>query len=156
LAPNPAYLDGLKLLARRELSEAQLRQRLARKGHQADEIERAVEQLRAERAVDDERVAAAIARTEAAVRRRGRARVQLQIERAGIAKAIARRAIEAVFGEIDGDALLAAALQKRLRGRRVADERERQRLYRSLVNQGFDPDRVLALLHEHQEKDPER
>src|SRR5712691_8085164 len=28
-----AYLDGLNMLARRELSEAQVRQRLARKGH---------------------------------------------------------------------------------------------------------------------------
>ena len=33
-----AYVDGLKMLARRELSELQVRQRLARKGHQPDAI----------------------------------------------------------------------------------------------------------------------
>ena len=33
------YVDGLKMLARRELSEQQVRQRLARKGHDADAID---------------------------------------------------------------------------------------------------------------------
>jgi regulatory protein len=154
LVPSRAYLDGLKLLARRELSEAQVRQRLARKGHNQDDIDGAVAQLRAERALDDERVAGAIARTETAVRGRGRARVQLQIERAGIARSVARQAVDGVFQDLDSGELLAAALEKRLRGRPVADDRERQRLYRYLVGQGFEPDRVLALLDKRRKEDP--
>lgn len=135
------------MLARRELSEAQVRQRLARRGHEPEAIDNAVAQLREERAIDDTRVAAAIARTETAVRRRGKLRVRLQIERAGIDKHTARRAVDEVFADVDDDALLEASLGKRLRGRdTVADERERQRLYRYLIGQGFDPDRVLARL----------
>ena len=43
--------------------------------------------------------------------------------------------------------MLDAALAKRLRGRdTVADEREYQRLYRYLVGQGFESDRVLKAL----------
>jgi regulatory protein len=145
---NAAYIDGLKMLARRELSEAQIRQRLARKQHDAEEIDAAIARLRDERAIDDARVAEAIARTETTIRRRGKIRVRMQIERAGIAKAVARHAIDEVFGAIDDDELMEAALNKRLRGREViADDREFQRLYRFLVGQGFESDRVLRRLN---------
>jgi regulatory protein len=141
------YLDGLKMLGRRELSEWQIRQRLSRKGHDRDAIDEAVTRLREERAIDDVRVAEAIARTEVSVRRRGRLRVRLQIERAGIAKAIAKKAVDDVFGAIDGDEHIAAALRKRLRGREsIADEREFQRLYRFLLTQGFESDHVMKVL----------
>jgi regulatory protein len=143
-----AYVDGLKMLARRELSEMQVRQRLARKGHEPDAIEAAVTRLREERALDDTRVAEAIARTETSIRRRGKLRVRMQIERAGIAKAIATRAIDDVFDAVDDAALLEASLAKRLRGRdTIADDREFQRLYRYLVSQGFESDRVLKALN---------
>ena len=145
--PTSAYLDGLKLLARRELSERQIRQRLARKGHDEDAIEQAVARLREERAIDDARVAEAIARTETAVKRRGRVRVRLQIERAGIAPAVAKRATDEVFGGLDDGALIEASLAKRLRGReRIADDREFQRLYRYLIGQGFENDLVMRAL----------
>jgi regulatory protein len=142
-----AYVDGLKMLGRRELSEAQIRQRLARKEHDQQAIDEAVARLRGERAIDDVRVAAAIARTETSIRRRGKLRVRLQIERAGIAKAIARLAVDEVFGDLDGDAHIEAALDKRLRGREtIADDREFQRLFRFLTAQGFESDQVMKVL----------
>jgi regulatory protein len=144
---STAYLDGLKMLARRELSEAQIRARLARKEHDADAIDAAITRLRDERAIDDARVAEAIARTETSIRRRGKLRVRMQIERAGIAKAIAKQAVDAVFDTIDDDALIEASLKKRLRGRdTIADDREYQRLYRYLAGQGFESERILKLL----------
>ena len=142
-----AYDDGVRMLARRELSELQVRQRLARKGHDRRTIDEAVARLRDERAIDDARVAEAIARTETAVRRRGKLRVRLQIQRAGIAGATAKRAVDDVFETIDDDELLEASLAKRLRGRdTIADDREFQRLYRYLIGQGFDADRVMKAL----------
>jgi regulatory protein len=142
-----AYVDGLKMLARRELSESQIRQRLGRKGHSEIDIDEAVERLRAERAIDDARVAAAIARTETSIRRRGKLRVRMQIERAGIGKDLAKRAVDEVFGEIDDDELIEASLRKRLRGQdTIADDREFQRLYRYLIGQGFESDRVMRTL----------
>jgi regulatory protein len=147
LAASSAYLDGLTMLARRELSEQQVRQRLARKQHDAAEIDAAIARLREERALDDARVADAIARTETSIRKRGKMRVRLQIERAGIAKEVARGAIDEVFATIDDEALLEASLDKRLHGRdTIADDREFQRLYRYLTGQGFEPDRVLRAL----------
>jgi regulatory protein len=135
------------MLGRRELSEAQVRERLARRGHEADEIEAAVERLRAGRAIDDARVAEAIAHTATVVHRRGKLRVKRQIEQAGIAPAIARQTLDSVFDAIDGDALLEAALAKRLRGRdHIADDREFRRLFRYLIVQGFESDRVMTAL----------
>ena len=142
-----AYLDGIKMLSRRELSEAQVRQRLARREHAPDAIDHAVRRLRDERAIDDLRTAGAIARTETSVRRRGRIRVRLQLERSGIDKAIAKTVLDEVFGALDDDALLDASLHKRLRGReQIRDEREFQRLFRYLIGQGFESDRVFARL----------
>ena len=144
---SPAYIDGLKMLARRELSEQQVRRRLARRGHESSDIDDAVARLREERAIDDARVAEAIARTETSLRRRGKLRVRMQIERAGIAKSIARQATDDVFDGIDDDTQIELALKKRLRGRAaVADDREFQRLYRFLIGQGFESELVMKTL----------
>ena len=142
------YVAALRMLARRELSERQVRERLARKGHDADAIEDAVRRLKEERAVDDSRVAEAIARTETTVKRRGKLRVRRQIESAGIAPDVARTALDGVFEHLDDEALLQAALARRLRGNRtILDDREFQRLYRYLTLQGFESDRILKALN---------
>jgi regulatory protein len=145
-----AYLEALKMLARRELSEAQVRQRLARRGHGAGEIDDAIRRLRDERAIDDARVAEAIARSQTSSKGRGRLRVQKQIEMAGIAQTTARTAVADIYNAIDPDALIAAAIAKRLRGRpSIGDQREFGRLYRYLLRQGFEADRVMRALRAH-------
>ena len=71
----------------------------------------------------------------------------MQIERAGIEKSIATRAVDEAFGTIDDDALIEASLNRRLRGRdTIADDREFQRLYRYLAGQGFESDRIMKVL----------
>jgi regulatory protein len=144
--PEP-YLDALKMLARRDLSEAQVRQRLARHGHDPESIDAAVARLKGERAIDDGRVAEAIARRETVAKRRGRLRVERQIASAGITGATARRAVDEIFGEIDGEALIEAALTRRLRGRTtIQDDAEFHRLCRYLTGQGFETDHVIRTL----------
>ena len=153
MADERAYLDGLKMLARRELSEAQVRDRLVRKGYAPGVVAEAVARLRDERAIDDSRVAEAIARRETATKRRGKRGVRLRIERAGVTTATARKAVDEVFESVDYRALLEAALARRLRGRdRAADDREFQRLYRYLVTQGFDADAVMRALEARRPK----
>jgi regulatory protein len=148
MQPGPeAYVDALKMLARRELSEAQVRQRLARRDYDPESIDAAVARLKSERAIDDARAAEAIARTETTTKRRGKLRVTRQIENAGIAEAIARRAIDEIFGAIDSDALIEAALTRRLRGRTsIRDDAEFHRLCRYLIGQGFEADDVIRTL----------
>ena len=148
-----AYLDALKMLAQRDLSERQVRQRLVRKGHEQDAIDGAVAQLREEHAIDDARVAQTIARTAATAKHRGRLRVRQEIERAGIGRDTAARAIDDVFETIDTDALIEASLNKRLRGRNlIADDREFERLYRYLTAQGFEDDLIMKALGARQRR----
>jgi regulatory protein len=145
LAEN-AYVTALTLLARRELSEAQVRQRLSRRGFTPDEIDDAVTRLRQDGSLDDARVAAAIARSQLSLKKRGARRVRREIEAAGITSVLADRAVAEVYAEVDGEALLTAAIDRKLGTRRLEDDRDMARLYRYLVGQGFDADRAMAAL----------
>jgi regulatory protein len=143
---DSAYLTALKQLGRRELSEAQLRQRLSRRKFSPDDIDTTIARLLQDGSLDDARTAAAIARSQLSLKKRGQRRVRREIEAAGIASALAERAVADVYAEVDGEALLAAAIDRRLGTRRLDDDREMARLYRYLVGQGFDSDRAMAAL----------
>ncbi|HEX5109633.1 MAG TPA: RecX family transcriptional regulator [Vicinamibacterales bacterium] len=148
-----AYQDAIAMLARRELSESQLRARLARRHHDASEIDAALARLREAGQIDDARTAGAIARRETN-RRRGRLRVRQQLAAAGIAPLIAERALDDVFEQVDVEAMLEAALERKLAGRaRIEDRREFARLYRHLTGQGFESERVLRALRSRQGSD---
>jgi regulatory protein len=142
-----AYLDGLKLLARRELSVAGLRARLEDREHPSEEIDAAIAHLLETGALDDGRVARAHARTAVTVKGRGRLRVVRELAGMGIARDVAAEAAAEVFGELDERTLIERALQKKLRGRtRIADAAEHARLYQYLMRQGFTPAGVVAAL----------
>ena len=142
-----AYVTGLTLLARRELAEAQLRTRLARRKFDQDDIDGAVVRLRLEGALDDRRTAFACARTAVRVRHHGRARVVRQIEALGIARDVARQVVADVFSELDEAELLEQALDRRLRrGVDLRDPAIVRRVHRYLVGQGFDASAVTGLL----------
>ena len=143
---DSAYLTALQQLARRELSEAQVRQRLSRRGFPSDDIDTAIARLRQDGSLDDSRVATAIARSQLSLKKRGARRVRREIEAAGITSALAERAVAEVYAGVDADALLGAAIDRRLGTRRLDDDREMARLYRYLVGQGFDSDRAMSAL----------
>jgi regulatory protein len=142
-----AYLDGLRLLARRELSVKELRDRLVDREHPGEEIDRAIEHLLETQALDDARVARAYARTASKVKGRGRLRVMRELNAMGIAKETASEAVADVFADVDERSLIAKALQKKMRGRpRVANAAEHARLYQYLMRQGFTPAGIVAAL----------
>jgi regulatory protein len=142
-----AYVTGLRWLARRELSEAQVRTRLARRAFASEDIDDAVARLRRERALDDGRTALACARTGALVKRHGRLRVLRQIETLGIDRDVARAAVADVFAELDEDLLVRQAMERRLRHVQVLEDAAAvRRLQRYLLMQGFDAARVSAAI----------
>jgi regulatory protein len=151
-----AYVAALRMLARRELSEAQVRTRLARREFAPGVIDDAIARLHADRALDDRRTALACARTEANVKRHGRLRALRAIEALGIDRGLARDAVAEVFGDIDEDALIAQTLDRKLPPTHKASTRQRpspkasaaqaRRLYRYLLAQGFDAGRVNAAI----------
>jgi regulatory protein len=140
-----AYETGLRMLARRELSEAQLRLRLERRQLDTGDIDKAVARLRREGALDDRRTALACARTEAHVKRHGRRRVLRQLEALGIAREIAKAAVAEVFADVDESSLLAQALERRLRGASL-NRSTLQRVQRFLLSKGFEAGQVSEAL----------
>ena len=142
-----AYLDALHLLARRDLSVRQTRGRLLDRDHDPEQVEAAIAHLLETGALDDARVAREYATTALKVKGRGRLRIQQELRAKGIAREVATEAVGDVFGDVDERALIARAIQKKLRGKpRVASRPEMARLYQSLLRQGFTPAAVRAAL----------
>jgi regulatory protein len=145
--PQAAHSEGLKLLARRELSVEGVRVRLQDRGFSAEDIEAALARLTESGALDDNRVARAYAQTAATVKGRGRLRIMRELLQMGIHSEVAAQALGEVFGELDERALIAKALQKKLRGRtKLTDEHDYARTYQYLMRQGFSPAGVTAAL----------
>jgi regulatory protein len=142
-----AYLDGLQLLAGRDLSVAQLRARLSERDHNRDDIDQAIEHLLETGALDDGRVARAYITRALEVKGRGRLRIQRDLREMGIARDVAGEALTEIFGNVDERNLIAKALQKKLRGaRKIRTQAEYARLYQFLMRQGFSQAGVTAAL----------
>ena len=141
-----AYLRALRWLAARELSEGQVRARLADAGYTGAAVNAAVERLAANRTIDDRRSALAVARTEARVRRHGPRRVMGKLLSMQIDRDLAREVVGELFGEEDEAQLLEATLERRLRGKpeRLKDPGERRKVLAYLVRPGFSPGAAVA------------
>jgi SOS response regulatory protein OraA/RecX len=138
------------------LSVASLRARLLYREHPSDEVEAAIVHLLETRALDDDRVARAYARTASGVKGRGRLRVMRELHAMGIAKETAAQALADVFGDLDERQLIEAALQKKLRGKpRPSTPAERARLYQYLMRQGFSPAAIMSALRKRGGRDPD-
>jgi regulatory protein len=148
LAAN-ARTTALRLLSRRELSTAELRQRLIDRGFDTSEVEDVLSRLTGDGALDDRRAARAIARTHAAVKGRGRMRVERELVGRGIARDVAREVLDDVFEEISEGELLERAVRRQLRAGPITSQPQFRRLYQRLVRLGFSSDRVLQLLKKH-------
>jgi regulatory protein len=141
-----AYIDGLHLLGRRELSARQLRARLLDREHAPEDVDRAIALLIENRALDDARVAAAYVRTALKVKGRGRLRIRRELQDMGIDNEVAAAALHEAFGDVDERALVTQALQKKLRGKKIETTADYARVFQFLMRQGFSPAIVTAVL----------
>jgi regulatory protein len=143
-----AYFRALRWLTARELSEAQVRSRLAEKGYTDNAITPAVERLLQDRTIDDRRAATAVARTEARVRRHGPHRVMGKLIAMQIDRDLAKDIVRELFSEEDEEALLGKTLEIRLRGNpeRLTDPRERRKIHAYLIRQGFSSSAASAAI----------
>ena len=143
-----AYTTALTLLSARELSEAQLRTRLRKRKLDEADIASAISRLKTDGTLNDRRVAMAVGRMESAIRGRGRSRVIQKIRQAGIDNDTAEDAVRQVFEDVDENALLDRALDRKLRGQEISalDDKGRARVVRALVGQGFSFEAVMKRL----------
>ena len=144
LASHP-YTTGLSLLARRELTSTQLRNRLTNKGFTPEAVNDTIQHLKKEGALDDRRTANMYARQAALIKHRGPRRAILDIVALGIADDIAREVVSQTYEEVDTQLIIQRALNRRLTGR-IQDRAQFQKLYQYLVRQGFDGPLAYSVL----------
>ena len=140
------YVLALGWLARRELTEKQIRQRLGRRGLEADAIDEAVARLKTERAIDDARVAGAFARTAVRLKGRGPMRLERDLQALGIERGAAKAAVKDILADTDEKTLARQALARRWRRAERPEPADAARLYRALLRQGFGPSAARAAL----------
>lgn len=144
-APETALSRALRLLGVRQRTARELDAALARAKVPLDERKAALARVRELGYLDDREVARSRAR---ALIGKGNAPRLLarKLAAQGIAPSEARAAaVEAAEGAGE-DELAAQALQRRLRGRTPADDREKQRLFRQLVAKGHRPSAVARAI----------
>jgi len=146
---SAAYDLGLRLLARRALTQAEVAQRLAARGHEASEVEDAVTRLMASAAIDDGALARHWIGATASARGRGRKRALAELTRRGVAPAVAASAWSCAVadGDIDESAMVRRAVRRRLGpapGR--ANEGRLARVYNALLYEGFTREQVASAL----------
>ena len=141
-----AYLDALHLLARRALTVAECRARLAVRGHSSEQIDAAIEHLHETGGLDDTKVARAQAQTAVEIKGRGRLRILRELAARGVDQETAVQAVADVFKDRDERTLVNRAIQKKLRGRPRPSTPELARLYQHLMRQGFTPAVVSAAI----------
>lgn len=137
---------ALRLLAARELTEQQLRARLARKGFAPDAIDACLNRLRSDGLLDDRRFAFARARAAAAEGRKGPHRVRRELEGAGIPATLAKAAVREAFGTVDPLVQIDRVVDRRLRGRLLRTDADYRRLYQYLLRQGFEASDIMTVL----------
>jgi SOS response regulatory protein OraA/RecX len=147
-----ARRDAERWLARRPLTEHELRARLARAGHPAPEIEAVTERLLAAGLVYDRRLAADFIALRSERLGHGPDRLLGQLVRRGVSPAVADRAWhDAVAGgEVDPLAVLRRRLARGLeRGAGRLDPRSWSRMYNALLRAGFPSEMVERELEPH-------
>ena len=132
----------------RELSKLQVRQRLRRRGVDAEVAEEIVTWLVELGALNEERLALAAARRETAIRGRGPLRARLALKALGLSDATVQTALDTTLAQVDVDALLERAVDRRLRGQPAGplDRATFRRIASALVRQGFDGQTVMNRL----------
>lgn len=148
-APRDAYEDALAMLDARPRSVADMRRRLARRGHRTDTIDATIGRLVSAGLLDDDAYARQFARTRLTAGRTAPSRVRLDLMRRGIDRTTAAAAVRDVLSEETVD--VAAILDDLVRNRAALladlDERSRRRrLYGYLVRRGFDADEIRRAL----------
>jgi regulatory protein len=135
------YDRALNILAFRARSSAELARALVRKGEPKDLADLAVARLQEQGLLDDAKFAESFTRTKVLGAHQSKRRVQQDLARKGVARAVTDTAIATVFEdeEVDQRAIVEEAARKKLRSlTKVEPMVRRRRLYAFLARRGYD------------------
>jgi regulatory protein len=138
-----------RLLATRARSRSELRRQLLRKGRPEPLVDRVLDRLERAGYLDDADFARQFARSKSLGRGMSRRRVQQELAKRGVARAVAEAAIIEVFAEEGVDEYVAVErlARKKLPSLAALDPlQRRRRLYAFLARRGFESDDIQAVL----------
>ena len=153
---SAARTQAVRLLSVRDLSEAELRERLGSRGFAAAELDVVVPELRRAGYIDDRRVALSVIRSGVGAGR-GSARIDRQLLERGVGRADVDQAWDEARADhdVDDTRLLEQGLARRLTRETIPlDRRAFRRVYNALLRAGFDADEVASALAPHLSSEP--
>jgi len=145
VAQLKVYDRALNMLAFRARASAELARALVRKGEVKEHVDRAVDRLREQGLLDDARFAESLTRSKVLGAKQSRRRVQQDLARKGVDRAVSDAAIDTVFEEegVDQSAVVEEAARKKLRSLvKLEPVVRRRRLYAFLARRGYDADDI--------------
>jgi len=141
-----ARVAALRLLTRRDYTAAELRDKLIAREIAPEEIDEAIASLTADRLIDDRRTAAAHVRLASGVKQRGRLRIERELQRRGVDRALIREVLSDLPPE-DEAASIAAFLDRRRIPVQLSADAHR-RVFQQLLRRGFAADAIAKALRE--------
>ena len=140
-AEPTAYQRALGLLVRREHSRKELSRKLRAKGIESDDLDVALEKLARQDFQNDERFAAALARTRAASGQ-GPARIRSELATHGLPRDTIDAALDAC--ERDWNASASDLIVRRYAGKNLSDPAIRRKAIDFLLRRGFEQKSAFA------------
>jgi regulatory protein len=143
------YARALDMLEARARAVTELRRLLIKKGEPPEEVDAAIERLRAAGVLDDANFARQLTRSKALGGGHSRRRIQQELAKRGVARDVSDEAIEEVFEEegIDEAAAIERVARKKLRllgGLDLATQKRRP--FGFLARRGYDSDAIARVL----------
>ena len=145
------YDRALRMLAFRARAGTELRRALLRKGEPPANVDAALDRLVVAGLIDDEAFARQFARSRAAGPGVSRRRIQQELGRKGVARAVSDEAVAEVFEEdgIDEGEVAVAAARRKLRSLADLEPAVRhRRLYAFLARRGYDADHIRRAIEQ--------
>jgi len=136
---------AMRLLAQRERSAGEIRQRLQQKklGECVDEVIQSLEKMDY---LNDERFARLFTRDKINLNHWGPQRIRSELYGKSVAKDVIERVLKAAFEKEDQQVTIEALIEKKLRGQTAITDKERQRVWNFLTRRGFSTSDIAIVL----------
>ena len=137
---------ALRLIEFRDRTEKELREKLAAKGCNEEQIEDTVEFLKNYGYIDDGRYASHFTHDAINLKKWGKIRIRTELLRKGIDRETAEFAIEDAFAEIEEDRVL-SQMQSRFKDSDFSNMKVRTRIFNFFLRRGFTPDEIKGAMN---------
>lgn len=150
LATEALYEYAIGALAKRSLTEAELRKRLGRRAARPASVEEVIGRLSRAGYLDDTRLAESYARFRRDYEGFGPSRILRDLQRRGVENDTAQQAVAETFEQSSEDELIRAHLKRKLgegwEERPLESPKRLHSLFRALIRAGFSSDKIVTAL----------